>query len=341
MSVSAPRDPYPILLALFSSLLLLLCLASLSVGASSYGLRDVLEVLLGGEKGRAWEIIVGIRAPRTLAAIVVGASLGVGGLVVQSITRNPLADPYLLGVSSGALVATGLLILVAPLQASFSRPLFVASGFVGGIAAFTATMLIAEAAGGTASSLILAGIAVSSLLSGVTLSLSLLVQAKLGGFIVWLAGSLEPLTMRDLEVLVPLAATSLAASYYYSGSLDLILMGDELAVQGGVDPRRVRRAASMLVALLTALAVSISGIIGFIGLVVPHISRMLVGPMHRRSTVLSALVGASLLLGADIASRMLGRVMIYGNLPVGAITSMIGAPFFLYLLVRRRGYGAA
>lgn len=331
---------YFLSLLLTTLLLAVLVLASLSIGPSSYGLGEVIRVLLGaGGTGR--EVIVGIRLPRTLAAVTVGASLGVGGLIVQSLTRNPLADPYLLGISSGALVATGLLILIVPLEMSFSRVLFVASGFTGGILAFALTLIIAEAAGGSASALILAGIAVSSFLSGLTLALSLLIQAKLGGFIVWLAGSLEPITMHDLEILVPLALIGLAASYMISDRLDLMLMGDEISVHGGVDPHMLRRLASLMVAFLTALAVSMSGIIGFIGLVVPHISRMLVGPLHRRSIPLSAIIGASILLGADIVSRMLGEVIIYGELPVGAITSMIGAPFFLYLLVARRGYHAA
>ncbi len=317
------------LLALFSSIIV-----SLSTGSTGYGPAEVLRVILGREAGPARSVIVGIRFPRMLLSVFVGAALGVSGVLVQTSTRNPLAEPYLLGISSGALTATGIAILILPPGEAFSSWVMLITSFAGGLAAFMVVMLLARLAGGSPMALILAGIAVSSFLSGATILLSILVQNKLGSFVIWLLGSFLTATLDQAQVVVPVVIAIIIISMALGDKMDLLLMGDEVALQGGVDPGRMRQIAVALAALATAVAVGVAGIIGFVGLVVPHMARFIAGIRHRRTISLSAILGASLLCLADAASRAVGRVLLLGELPVGAVTALIGAPFFAFLLIR-------
>ncbi len=328
------RPGFLVVLSFSLMVLLIAMVVSLSTGSAGYKPLDVLRVLLGREGGPARSIVWGIRLPRTLLSVLVGAALGISGVLVQTATRNPLAEPYLLGISSGALVATGLAILTLPAGLAFSTWITLTVSFAGGLAAFLVVLLLARLAGGSPTSLILAGIAVSSFLSGTTILLSLLVQSKLGSFIIWLLGSFLTATMDQVKLILPVVAGVTAASLALAGRLDLLLMGDEVAVQGGVDPERMRRTAVALAALATAVSVGVAGVIGFVGLVVPHMSRFLAGIGHRRTLVLSAVLGGALLCMADAASRAAGRILLLGELPVGAVTALIGAPFFAFLLVR-------
>ncbi len=322
------------ILAFSLALLVVSIMVSLSTGSAGYGLIDVARVLLGQGSGPARSIVLGIRLPRTLLSVLVGAALGVSGVLVQTATRNPLAEPYLLGISSGALVATGFAIIALPAGVAFSTWVTLMASFAGGLAAFLVVMVLARLAGGSHTSLILAGIAVSSFLSGATVLLSLLVQNKLGSFIIWLLGSFLTASMEQVRITLPVVVAVTAASLALAGRLDLLLMGDEVAVQGGVDPGKMRQTAVILAALATAVSVGVAGVIGFVGLVVPHMARFLAGIGHRRTLVLSAILGGSLLCLADAASRAAGRILLLGELPVGAVTALIGAPFFAALLIR-------
>jgi iron complex transport system permease protein len=276
--------------------------------------------------GIVWEL----RLPRVLTAAAVGAGLAIAGAVMQAITRNPLADPYLLGLSSGAsLGAVAVLLLGIAL-------LLPAAAFLGALLALGLTLLLASSLGAiTATRTVLAGLAVSSLASAIT---SLVIFWTVTGdsyreILGWLLGSLAG--ARWPAVAIGFAAIVVAGIPIALGGrvLDAFAFGDVTAASLGVNVGRTRWGLLVAAALLTGAMVSVSGSIGFVGLVLPHGVRLLVGPRHRALLPLSALVGAIFLVWADTAARSLFEPR---ELPVGIVTAIIGAPVFALLLARRR-----
>lgn len=277
--------------------------------------------------GIVWEL----RLPRVLTAAAVGAGLAISGAVMQAITRNPLADPYLLGLSSGAsLGAVAVLLLGAAVVLPFAA-------FVGAMAALVATLLLASSLGTiTPTRTVLAGLAVSSLASAIT---SLVIFWTVTGdsyreILGWLLGSLAG--ARWSAVAIAFAAILIAGIPIAIGGrvLDAFAFGDTTAASLGVDVAATRWVLLTTSALLTGAMVSVSGSIGFVGLVLPHAVRLVAGPGHRVLLPLSALTGAIFLIWADTAARTLFDPR---ELPVGIVTAIVGAPVFALLLARRRG----
>ena len=293
-----------------------------------------------------WEF----RLPRALLGAVVGAALAVAGAVLQAVVRNPLADPFVFGVSSGASVAAvAALTLTGGLAGSASG---VAAGaaappggaalvsvplaaFLGALATTLVVYLLAQQRGRTTPArLVLAGVAVSYLLSSVTSYLVLRASGPgqgVSAVLTWLSGSLGTATWSDLglpAVAVVLATAGLVA---VARVLNAFLTGDETAASLGIDVGRARTALFVVTAVLVGVVVAVSGAIGFVGLVVPHAVRSLVGSDHRWVLPLSAVAGALLLVASDIAARLL---LAPSELPVGLVTAVVGAPFFLWLLHR-------
>ena len=310
---------------------------SLSVGSTSYGFVDVIRTVawrMGIQVQPSNPLILELRLTRGAVAVLSGACLGVAGVLVQSITRNPLAEPFLLGLSSTALTFVSITALTTPFILA-SRYSLAAVAFVGALVGFTLTLTLSELAGGSPLALILAGVAVSSVFLGLSQVLAFLVQSKLNmPFMILLMGTFSVSLKPDITPLAATFALGLVASMAMAKPLNALLYGDEYAAQLGYSPKLVRRFSSLVASFLTGTTVAIAGIIGFVGLVTPHLARMMVGGDNRTVIPLAAIIGGSLLVLSDTAVRLISSQGI-GELPVGAITSIIGAPFFAYLLAKR------
>ncbi|WP_406347356.1 FecCD family ABC transporter permease [Streptomyces sp. NBC_00648] len=331
-------------LAVVLSLALLAALtAAVSWGSTSIPPGEVWGVVwrrLSGDAPRPGTddlIVWQLRVPRALLAALVGAGLGVVGTAVQALVRNPLADPYLLGISNGAsLGAVAAIVLGAGAGGALGLGLSGAA-FAGALATFALVWAVARRGGGFAPlRLVLAGVAIGQFLSGFTSYLVLQAgdEQQTHSVLFWLMGSLSGATWTLLAVpaiAVPLALLILQAR---ARGLNALLMGDETAAGLGIDVVRLRRELFLVTSVLTGVLVAVSGAIAFVGLMVPHVCRLLIGGDHRRLLPLSALMGALLLVVVDTVCR---TAMDAQELPVGVVTSLIGAPALLYLLDRRLG----
>ncbi len=311
------RVPLPVVLAVLGALLALAAGVSLAFGSA--------------EQPSA-EIILQIRLPRVLLGALVGAGLGTAGALLQALLQNPLADPFVLGISGGAaLGGVAALGLGGALgAASLSVPL---CAFLGALAA---TGLLYAIAGGSgrapAHTLLLTGVIfnafASSLIVFVTSAVDL---SRVAGLFLWLIGSIRLVDSWMIGGVALLLATGLAVGLRDAYALNLLSQGDESASHLGVDVPRVRRRVLIATALVIGAAVAVSGLVGFVGLIVPHLVRLTVGPDHRTLVPASALLGASFVMLADTLARTL---LAPNELPVGAFTSLIGGPLFLWLLRR-------
>lgn len=327
--------------------LLVACIVAvvLSVAVGSVGIAPGRVVEVIGARLLPWgggpvaglddQIVWEFRLPRALLGFVVGAALAVAGAVLQAVVRNPLADPFVFGVSSGASVAAvAALTLTSGLFAAVSTPV---AAFVGALITTVLVFALAQQSGRvTPNRLVLAGVAMSYLLSSITSYLVLRSSGAnqgVGQVLSWLAGSLAAATWSDLGVpaLVLIVATILLV--LLAPILNAFLTGDETAVSLGVDVGRMRLMLFIITSLLVGVVVAVSGSIGFVGLVVPHAVRMVIGSDHRWVLPASALAGGLLLVVVDIGARLL---LAPTEVPVGLLTAVVGAPFFLWLL-RRSG----
>ncbi|MEO7665196.1 MAG: iron chelate uptake ABC transporter family permease subunit [Candidatus Limnocylindrales bacterium] len=334
----------PVLVALVGVLLLALALvAGIAAGTVAIAPGDTLGILgrnlLGIDIPRTWSaaaetIVMDLRLPRVLTAMVVGAGLAVAGAAFQGLLRNPLADPYVLGTASGAALGAAVAVLI-PVRALFLEfGLVHALAFVGALGAVVVVYRLARVgAASPMTSLLLTGYAISSLLAAGLAIAMYLSGAALRQIFAYLLGGFDGSSWGKLAVAAPLIAIASTGIALRARSLNGMLLGEEAATHLGIDVRRERAILLGLASLATAAAVSVSGLIGFVGLVAPHVVRLMVGPNARLVLPLAALFGASLLAGADLAARLLGEI------PVGVVTAIVGAPFFLALLRRTRtGY---
>ncbi|MEV7973935.1 iron ABC transporter permease [Cellulomonas sp. NPDC089187] len=274
-----------------------------------------------------------IRFPRVAMAMLVGAALATGGAVMQGVFGNPLADPGVVGVSSGAALAacTGIVFGLS-FAGSYTTALL---AFIGGLIATAGVYLLARSDGRTeVVTLVLTGVAVNAVGGAGIAFLTFLGDSQSREQIVfWQLGSLNGTRWSYVGVVAPLVAVGVLAAILLARRLDLLALGERSARHVGVDVERLRMACIVVVALLTAAAVAFCGIISFVGLVVPHLIRMLLGPGHRVLVPLSALGGAVLLTGADLVAR---TAVAYADLPIGMLTALVGGPFFFWLIRRTR-----
>lgn len=321
--------------------------ASVAVGAVGLSPAQVVGVLaarLGIDAGAAFTdqqaaVLLAIRLPRVLLSVVVGAGLAVSGAVMQGLFRNPLADPGLVGVSSGAaLGAAGAIVLGAALGvAGALAPVLVAlAAFVGGLMTTFVVYRIATARGRTSvTTMLLAGIAINALCgAGVGVLVLFADDGQLRDLTFWTLGSLGGATWGALAIAAPLVGAAVLASPWLARALDALLLGEAEARHLGIRTDRVTAIAVTLSALAVAAATAVAGLIGFVGLVAPHLVRLLLGPGHRALLPGSALAGAALLVFADLAARTL---LAPAEVPIGIVTAVAGAPFFLALLLRQEG----
>lgn len=320
--------------------LFLLVVVSVTVGGTEIGARTVWEIILhrmgigswNGGDAAAEAIIWEIRFPRTLLAALVGASLAVAGAVYQAILRNPLADPYILGVSSGASLGAVLAILTgSSLFGSWTPPV---SAFVFACVALLLVLGLARVGSRTdMGTIILSGVVVQAFFGALLTFAISLSNEQLQRIQFWLMGGGFSLRGWDhVGVLVPFLVMGFWVIWWFSRELNLFFLGERHAGHLGVPVGRMRILLLVMASLVTGAAVSVSGTIGFVGLVIPHVMRMLFGPDHRFLVPVSALAGAMFLVGCDLLSRVL---LAPRELPVGVITAFVGAPFFGWLLRRK------
>jgi len=325
--------------------------ASLALGAVDMTLGQVLAILgdqLGIALPWAYEtrqelVLMAIRLPRVLLALGVGGGLAVSGAVMQGLFRNPLADPSLIGVSSGAaLMAVITIVLGATVFGAWSSVLgaflLPAAAFAGGVIATVIVYRLATRASRTSvTTMLLAGIAINALAgAGTGLMIFIADDDQLRDLTFWTLGSLGGATWTQLAVVGPVLLGGMLAAPLLARPLNAMLLGEGEAKHLGIRTERVKQLVIALAALVVGAAVAVSGIIGFIGLVVPHLLRLAVGPDHRVLVPGSALLGGALLLGADLMAR---TIVAPAELPIGIVTALLGAPFFLWLLLRDRQRG--
>jgi ABC-type Fe3+-siderophore transport system permease subunit len=327
-------------------LLALAVLAAVAVGSVDVGLSETIGIIaqrLGFPVAQDWAstaptILLEVRLPRVLAGVLVGAGLGCAGVVFQALLRNPMADPYVIGAAAGASLGA-VLAITAPILLPF---LAVGAGtawlgiglaqvlaFLGGLGAVALVLAVARQDGRASMvTLLLTGYAVSSLIAAGVALLLVSSGRALASVVGWLLGSLGGAGYPELAIAAPLVVVGSALLLLRWRTLNLLLLGDEAAAGLGVDLVAARRGLVLLATIVTSAAVALAGTIGFVGLVVPHLARLAIGPDHRLLLPMSCLGGAALLVTADLAARLVGGV------PVGVVTALIGAPFFLWLLHR-------
>jgi iron complex transport system permease protein len=329
-------------------LLMLVVLASVGVGAVRITPTQVIAIL-GKQLGLSlpWTfeaqqeaVLMAIRLPRVLLGVLIGAALAVAGAAMQGLFRNPLADPGLIGVGSGAsLAAVGMIVLgVTQFNAAFQAfglftlPL---AAFMGSAIATLIVYRLSSASGRTVvSTMLLAGIALNALMgAGIGLLTYMATDAQLRNITFWSLGSLGSATWRTVMAAAPFILIAVVTLPQLARALNALALGEAEAGHLGVSVEWTKRSIIALVALAVGTAVALAGMIGFIGLVVPHLLRLLVGPDHRTVLPGATLLGASLLLSADLIARTL---VAPAELPIGIVTAALGAPFFLWLLLRDR-----
>ena len=308
------------------------------LGSAQLSPLTVLHVLGGGARTDSTEsvVILGLRLPRIAAAVLAGGALAVAGVGFQALTRNPLAEPSVLGVSAGASFGVVVGQLAGGSGAVFDTLRITAFGFGGALVAGAAVYLIASVHGGfPIQTLLLSGVIVGIFFgAAVTVLISLIDIDRLGGIVHWLLGNIAPLPGPSLLVFAALAALGFGLIVSQARELNVLALGEEAALQLGINAERLKLQVFVAAALLTSSVVAFAGPIGFVGLIVPHILRLLLGPDNRLLVPGAMVGGGTFLLLADTVAR---NVVAPAELSVGVITSFFGAPFFVYLLRTRRG----
>ncbi|MDP2854599.1 MAG: iron ABC transporter permease [Smithellaceae bacterium] len=324
--------------ALLLLLFVILSLAALCLGAIHIAFSDVVRAIVSALSGKtpASEeelILFSVRLPRILFAGIVGASLSLGGVVFQALLRNPLADPYVLGISGGSALGAIIGIVLGASSFYLGVPFLAFSG------ALITVFLVFIVAGGPRgvlldNSLLLAGVVVNSFFSAAILfALSIVNSMELHSISFWLMGDLSRVALKEIAVAALCLVACFAILYMQARKLNLMVQGEETALQLGVNVRATKYVLLIVTSLITSVVVSLAGIIGFVGIMVPHMMRLVFGSDHRLLMPAAALFGASFLVVADTLARI---VITPAELPVGVITALCGAPYFIFLM-RRKG----
>jgi len=314
---------------IFLPLLVVTIVAGLCFGSAPLSLSELMEALLGRGAVSHSIILWQIRLPRVAAGVLAGVGLSTAGALLQSVTANELASPNIIGINSGAGLAVILLLTVMP-NAGAALPV---GAFVGAFGAAGVILLVSGKLGSSKSNIVLIGIAITTLLNAAISFLALLDEGILAQYNHFTVGSLKGIRMADLLVPAILIFAAFGAAMALSARLAVLSLGDAAASALGIRVKRLRIVAMVCAAACSAAVVSFAGLLGFVGLVVPHIAKRLVGQQPVKLLPASALVGAILVVLADLLGRMLFAP---SELPVGILMSMVGAPYFLILLCRRK-----
>ena len=328
-------------LILLMLLLVLIIIASAGMGYIKIPFSDVIRIVLAKISGNTGiladmdrllpVVVLDVRLPRILTAAIVGGGLAIAGVVFQGILLNPLADPYTLGVSAGAAFGASLAILLnISFMSTWSVPLL---AFVGAMSTLMFVLYLSSSGGGYSSNnLILSGIIVAAILSAGISFLKYIADEQVSIIIFWLMGSFASKTWTDVAITLICVCFGFGVFLFYSRDLNLMSLGNRSASSLGVDTQKVPLILLVTASLVTAICVSVSGIIGFVGLLVPHMMRSITGPDNQKLIPVSLLAGAILLLGADT----LTRAVLPNEIPIGVLTALIGGPFFCYIFRKQQ-----
>ena len=316
--------------AALGALLAAALLLSVGCGSQWYTPARLWQALCAADAADpVWRILCFVRLPRTAAAVLAGAALGVAGALIQSVLNNSMASPNVIGVNAGA----GLGALLAASLVPGAAALLPGAAFAGALAAALFIWMLAAVAGLSRTTLILAGVTVSSILTACMNTLKLLFPDAAVGSTAFLLGTLSGVTTAQLQRALPWLAAGFVLAALLAADLNVLQLGEDMAAGLGLPVARVRFAALLTAALLAGAAVSFAGLLGFVGLLAPHIARRLVGGDNRRLLPVTALASADLMLLCDVAARVLFAPF---ELPVGVLLSLVGGPFFLFLLLKGR-----
>ncbi|GEK31876.1 ferrichrome ABC transporter [Kurthia zopfii] len=306
--------------------LVVMLVLAIGIGSVYISPIDTLKTIFGHGNDLTSTIVWDLRIPRVLVAVIVGVNLAVSGALLQSVMRNPLADPGLTGVSSGASVTVLLIMLVFP---NFGNWVPLAA-MVGGTVAVTIVYALAWKKNGISPvRIILAGVAVNAIFGGITGLLSILYSDKLPAALQWMNGSLSGKGMTDVYTLLLYSIFGWIAALFCIRSANLLALGEKVAVNLGENTNKIRIILSLVAVYLAAVSVSVVGLLGFVGLVVPHMARLIVGSNYRLLMPMSMVMGAVVLLIADTIGRSLFAPL---DIPAGIVMAMVGGPYFLYLM---------
>lgn len=327
------------LFAILLALVAILFVLALLFGERALPLADVVAALTGpapapGAVDPARMIVLDLRLPRAALAVFVGAALGVAGAIAQAILRNPLAEPGLIGINAGAALAAMVVIVQLGSAPEAALPWLT---FGGALAMSALILALAWREGAASHRLILIGVGLSAMAGAGASFISAFGEiAKVQRAMIWLAGSLQDSRWDEVRRLVAWALPPALLVWIAARELDVIALGDEIAAGRGQPAGAVRVAMVIACALISGAAVAAAGLIAFVGLAAPHVARRLAGPRHARALPAAALIGAALVLAADLGAR---TVMPPEQLPVGLVTALLGAPFFAFLLLRAERHG--
>jgi iron complex transport system permease protein len=315
--------------------LLVLVAASMALGSKDIPLDRVLPALLHPDRSDDALVITQLRLPRTILGLLVGAALGVAGALIQAFTRNPLADPGILGVNAGAALAVALGVTVLGM-ASIAQYLWLALG--GAIVTTVLVTLIGALgrAGATPVRMTLAGVGVGAVLSGITSALALTNPVAFSRLLGWSAGSVTGPPLTTAGIIAPFVAVGVLIAILLSRDLNALALGDDLAASLGSRAAVTRAGAVVAITLLCGAATAAAGPIGFVGLMIPHVARWIVGPDQRWILAYSVLLGPALVVGSDVVGRLVLRP---SELPVGVVTAFVGAPVLILLARRAKASG--
>ena len=316
------------LLVLFAVLAGVSLLISTAKGTADIPFEEIFAILGGTRDTAHAQILWNIRLPRTIVAALVGINLSLSGAILQAILRNPLADPHIIGISSGAGLAGSFIMLVLPGAALLITP----GAFVGAMIAAALIYILAWKDGIRPTRIILAGVAVSAFLGAGISAMMILYSDRVQGALMWMVGGLSARTWPHVDMLLPYTIGAGLLTLCSAQRLNILQLGDDMARGIGLAVERTRILLTALAALLAASAVSVVGLLGFVGLIVPHAARLMIGSDYRFLLPAAALLGVTTLTLSDTAARLLFSPL---ELPVGIIMAALGAPFFLYLLRRQ------
>ncbi len=325
-----------VLVGLFAALAFAM-LAATAFGAVRIPLSEVVgalwRALTGQSGGFADAVIVNLRLPRVVLAAFVGASLAAAGALYQALFRNPLADPYILGISSGAGLGAMIAIVLTAGATAARFGVVPLAAFIGSGLTMLLVVRLASTRGRLdPTSLLLAGVAVSYTLAALTAFVMVYAREQMAAIVYWMMGGLTAASWGYVAMIVPMFLLGVAYPLLSTRELNIMLLGDDRAGELGVNVERFKLGVLAAASLLTAAAVSVSGLIGFVGLMTPHIVRLILGPDHRLLLPASILGGATLMVVADLIAR---TILAPIEIPVGIVTAVFGGPFFIWLLVRR------
>lgn len=324
------------ILALVATSVIGVCLGAVSIAPADIA-RAVGLFFMGKDGGMQQTLIMSVRLPRVIVAVFVGGSLAVAGAIYQALFRNSLADPYILGISSGAGLGAMLAFVGTAIFKMTGFRWIIVPSFAFALALLTMILVVRLSMRSgriDATTLLLSGVAISYTLASLTSFLMVVAREQMSAIVYWNMGGLQLSSWAYVAIIVPIAVVGTFAAWYYARSLDLMLLGSERASHMGLDSTRFTRVALVIATILTAGAVSVSGLIGFVGLMVPHIVRLRFGSLHRKLIPASFIAGGTLLVGADVVAR---TILAPVEVPVGIVTAIVGGPFFVWMLLRGRG----